>query len=207
MKNIQNALIATSLLLLQMSAAKSAPTVYTTASEWLSALGSASGSVSNLNFDVGLSSGSFVYASSFSADGVSVTGSFAFDNGYYTTNGLTFGSTSDPLFTFDKPTYAFGFNGSSYTRVPLLVSLDNGETLITNEATQTFFYGFISETPFSSLGVREYVSDNYVWSITGVATAAVPEPASFALFGAGLLGLGLAWGNRRGKAKPPAAQH
>jgi hypothetical protein len=93
------------------------------------------------------------------------------------------------------PTTAFGAWFASFAPAADLVVVDVGlaspETsfyLVTNEHPVLYFAGFISDTPFTSITVTTWDSDGTI--MDGIIIA-VPEPVSLALFGAGLLGLGV----------------
>jgi hypothetical protein len=104
--------------------------------------------------------------------------------------GATYGSYL--TFTFDKPITAFGGNWASGSINTVYLDV-LGEQVDQQVGNAGGFFGFVSDTPFTTLVMRSRLSnhraslDNLTFSYTA---GAVPEPASWAMMvgGFGLLG-------------------
>jgi hypothetical protein len=109
---------------------------------------------------------------------------------------------SSLIFTFDEGITAFGADFKSFNDTYLRTQIFVDGTLLNppvspNNYRLTFF-GFETDTLFSTVEFRGNISDGYGIDNVQYASAAVPEPSTFFLFGTGLLGLGL---NRKRKNK------
>jgi len=106
---------------------------------------------------------------------------------------------SEFIFTFDVPISAFGADFASFqdsiVRTQIMAA---GETIIPSvvlNGAPPRFYGFISDTSFSSVGFSQFGTgtasadgfslDNVTYSFA--AAAEVPEPSSLALLGLGMV--------------------
>jgi len=125
-----------------------------------------------------------------------------FDAGYSGLNGSTYvlstvyslGTTysSSLAIEFDEPVTAFGanFTSGSVSQVYLTVG---GEELDGGAEFPGGFYGFISDTPFTRLVLRARAGSGFTYTfdnMTYSTTAAVPEPASWAMMIGGLAVVG-----------------
>ena len=152
------------------------------------------------SFDIGLPPNGSDYESSFSSNGLTISGALYFNANTYVVNGVTVGSTDVISVNFIAPVFAFAFNSYDYTGEPLTISLGNGETYTTAQSSQAFFYGVVSNQPFTTATVQE-LAPNYVWSLTDASYAAVPEPVSLTLLGAGMAGTAYARRRQRPTSK------
>lgn len=88
--------------------------------------------------------------------------------------------------------------GGTQTLTQILGSPNNGNT---GNSSSAFFFGFTSDAAFTSFtlsGNAVGVAENYtIDNLTVLTTSPVPEPATFALMGLSLVGLGLARRARR----------
>ena len=104
-------------------------------------------------------------------------------------------------FTFDAPITAFGGNWASGAINNIYLDV-LGEKLDQNVPSTGGFFGFVSDTPFTTIVMRARASnhgaalDNLTYS---VGSGAVPEPASWAMM---LGGFGIVGGTLRARRKP-----
>lgn len=83
------------------------------------------------------------------------------------------------FFDFDSPTTAFGadfgnFN-DGFLRTQIVV---DGETLSPGGASGASFYGFLTDTPFSTVEFRAVDNDGFGIDNVTVESSAIPEPTS-----------------------------
>ena len=105
---------------------------------------------------------------------------------------------------FTSGVHAFGGNffasdisGAYVANGTLLLTASDGTTLNykLGGATQGSFLGFISDTGLNTVTI-EASSDGAYWPTANNVVLAVPEPATYGMFAAGL-GLLSMWGRRR----------
>lgn len=109
-------------------------------------------------------------------------------------NVLTF--NGDSLFlTFDTAITAFGLDLADFNdgglRTQIVVGLDTLTPAVTGGSAVRFF-GFTSDTAFTSVEFRSVINDGYGFDNVafGGGSVAVPEPGVLAMLGIGLVGLG-----------------
>jgi hypothetical protein len=107
---------------------------------------------------------------------------------------LQFGSAAAVTLSF-APTTAFAalFGSNLGFQYDVAVSIDGGSflTLATLSPTTLAFYGWTSDTPFSSVTIKGTESSPVLDNVT-LAVASVPEPGTFSMMLAGLGLMGLA---------------
>jgi hypothetical protein len=177
-------LAALAILTLFASVAAKAGTVYTSETTWQTAVKSSQ----DVSFNIGLPPGGLLYESTFTSNGLTLSAPTLLFDDIYVVNGVTINSSLTATFTFAEPVFAFAFNSYVYEGTPLLLTLSNGDTYTTAQTSQQFFYGVVSDTPFTSATLQETTSDNYLWNLNDASYAPVAEPESLALLGAGLIG-------------------
>ena len=120
------------------------------------------------------------------------------------------------LFTFDTAVTAFGFDwrdtdvSDGYELVVLGNSIGGSISAVPYPRTSgTGFFGFVSDTPFSSVLLRQVqrggVLEDMSMDNVRFSAAAVPEPASLAVFGIGACIAGFGAARRRRSEEHQAA--
>lgn len=184
--------------------ANAAITVYTSQSSFLAAVSSAgTDSFNDLTVDplgdsIARTAGAYSYTAS-AAGGL--YGAGAAGDYWLSTN-----MRADPIVFsgFTPGVSAFGGNffgsdiaGDYVASGTLLLTASDGTTLnyTLNGATQSSFLGFISDTGLNTVTI-EASPDGAYWPTANNVVLAVPEPATYGMFAAGLGLLGM-WGRRR----------
>lgn len=93
--------------------------------------------------------------------------------------------------TFDNPVTAFSADFGSILNYGASISIaidGNTFTLLTNNFPNLSFFGYASATPFSSVSIQAANNAYPIIDNITLGTTNIPEPATIALLGLGLLG-------------------
>jgi hypothetical protein len=186
--------------------ANAAITVYTSQSSFLAAVSSAGTdsfndlTVDSLGDSLNRTAGAYSYTASAATGlyGAGVTG-----DTWLSTNSrfdpIVFSGFTPGVSAFGGNFFASDIGGNYVASGTLLLTASDGTTLNTtlNGATQGSFLGFISDTGLNTVMI-EASPDGAYWPTANNVVLAVPEPATYGMFMAGLGLFGFAARRRRG---------
>jgi hypothetical protein len=187
-------------LLCASAAAHAGITVYTSQSDFLAAV-SAPGfdtydDLSIAQYGLSLDRGAGAYGYTVSSPngiwGAGVPGDHWLSNSTRT-DAITFGNFSGGVSAFGGYFFGSDINGAYVPSGDLVLTAADGTTLTYSMTgtTRTSFLGFVSDSGLSSVTLLSSPAGNYWPTANDVVLAAVPEPATYGMFLAGLGFLGL----------------
>lgn len=207
--------LAAAALLALSAGAQAAITVYTSQASFLSAIGAyvvetfddltpgtatpagpLSRSVGGISYDVASSPNSPI-----------LYGAGSLADPWLSTNNandrITFSSFSPGVYAAGAQVFGSDVVGDYLARGLVVIRASNGidtETQFSFRAPQATFFGFVSDSPLTTLEIQMFSSDaNPVWpTVNDMILAAVPEPETYALMLAGLAAIGFMARRRRG---------